>query len=93
MDDQACENTDREIWCERPGDAYSDRVFVTKGGGIGMNVGGNCIVKPIRDWFMLAAGATNVKRPATIAELESILNSEEDRPFIIHPDGSISEQR
>lgn len=49
-----CINTDRELWRERPGDFYADSLFVTESGGIGMNVGGHCIVKPIRDWHKLA---------------------------------------
>ena len=48
-------NTDRELWREREGDYYSDSIHVTEGGGIGMNCGGHVIVKPIREWFALAA--------------------------------------
>lgn len=53
-------NTDRELWREThpEGDAfsyYSPRVFVTEGGGIGIDVGGNVIVKSLRDWHALAA--------------------------------------
>ena len=55
MMDRAAQNTDFEIWRERPGDYYSDSVHVTKGGGIGINCGGYVIVKPLRDWFSLAA--------------------------------------
>ncbi len=50
----AAKNTDRELWREREGDYYAASLFVTEGGGIGMDVGGHCIVKPIRDWFKLA---------------------------------------
>lgn len=54
MDDQACENTDRELWREREGDAYADSIHVTANGGIGMNVGGYVIVMPIRKWHAAA---------------------------------------
>lgn len=49
------ENTDRELWREREGDYYADSIHVTKGGGIGMNVGGRVIVMPLKDWHALAA--------------------------------------
>lgn len=47
-------NTDKELWRERPDDYYSDRIFVTIGGGIGIDVGGKCIVLPLKLWH--AAG-------------------------------------
>ena len=47
-------NTDRELWVENPDDYYSPRLFVTEGGGIGMDVGGHVIVMPIRRWHALA---------------------------------------
>lgn len=53
--DGPCENTDREIWRECPGDAYSDSIHVTKGGGIGINCGGHVIVMNVRFWHRLAA--------------------------------------
>lgn len=55
MDDQACENTDREIWREHEGDFYSDSIHVTKSGGIGINCGGIVYVMPVRDWHHLAS--------------------------------------
>lgn len=57
MSDQrtaACKNTDRELWREREGDYYADSLFVTEGGGIGIDCGGHVIVKPIREWHRLA---------------------------------------
>lgn len=54
-------NTDRELWREpedRNGMSMAN-VFVTIDGGIGMNVGGSCVVMPIREWFKLA----NVPEP------------------------------
>jgi len=47
-------NTDRELWRERPGDYYSDSLFVTESGMIGMNVGGRVIVMPLQQWHRLA---------------------------------------
>jgi hypothetical protein len=56
MTDQvAKQNTDRELWRERPDDYYAASLHVTEGGGIGMNVGGHVIVKPIRDWHALVS--------------------------------------
>lgn len=48
------ENTDCEIWTEREGDYYVNAIFVTKGGSIGFNVGGNVIVMPAKEWHALA---------------------------------------
>lgn len=50
-------NTDRELWRgpdEGNGSFYADSIHVTKGGGIGINVGGHAIVKPLRDWHAQA---------------------------------------
>ena len=55
MTEQPCvENTDTEIWRERPADYYSDSIHVTQGGGIGINCGGKVYVKPLRVWFAMA---------------------------------------
>lgn len=54
-DDIAYKNTDKELWRETPDDYYAPSIFVTDGGSIGINVGGLCIVKPVRDWHLLAA--------------------------------------
>lgn len=59
MSDQACENTDREIWRgpdEGNGIYYADSIHVTKDGGIGINCGGSVYVKSIREWHRLAGG-------------------------------------
>lgn len=53
-DDQAKMNTDRELWRETPGDYYSPRLFVTEGGGIGIDVGGYVTVLPLRNWHSAA---------------------------------------
>jgi hypothetical protein len=59
MDDQTALNTDQEIWREFTGNAErGDYIFVTGDGGIGMNVGGHVIVKPLREWFDLAREKT-----------------------------------
>lgn len=47
-------NTDREIWRETLGDYYSPKIHVTQSGEIGMEVGGNVVVMPLRDWHALA---------------------------------------
>jgi len=47
-------NTDRELWRERPDDYYAPSLFVTEYGGIGMNVGGCVIVMSIEAWHALA---------------------------------------
>ena len=56
---QACENTDREIWREREGDLHADSIHVTASGGIGINCGGTVFVKPVREWFRLAKRDAN----------------------------------
>jgi len=52
--DQGQVNTDKELWREREGDFYSDRIFITEGNGLGIDVGGMVIVKPVQEWFNLA---------------------------------------
>jgi hypothetical protein len=54
-----CANTDKEIYrdYDSPSNAYGyagDSIFVTERGGIGFNVGGHCIVLPLREWHKLA---------------------------------------
>jgi hypothetical protein len=51
---KACANTDRELWREREGDYYANSIHVTEHGGVGINVGGHVIVKPLTDWHALA---------------------------------------
>lgn len=46
-------NTDRELWREGD-DYYAASLFVTEGGGIGINVGGHVIVMPLRRWHAIA---------------------------------------
>lgn len=59
---QACENTDKEIWREEPGNFYSDSIHVTKSGGIGLDCGGHVFVKSIRAWHGLAAELERVTK-------------------------------
>ena len=47
-------NTDRELWREPPGDYYANSIHVTQDGGIGINVAGIVIVKPLVEWHALA---------------------------------------
>ena len=57
-DQKAFANTDRELWREPDttgnGDFYSPSIHVTERGGIGINVGGNVIVMPLRLWHEAA---------------------------------------
>lgn len=54
--DQPAQNTDRELWRERPGDYYADSIFVTADGQIGISGGGTIYVASLRDWCNLASG-------------------------------------
>jgi hypothetical protein len=54
-----CQNTDKEIWRERPGDYYSDSIHATKDGGIGINCGGRVMVLAASKWFELANDRLN----------------------------------
>lgn len=54
---EARQNTDREIWRGPDlgnGDFYADSIFVTQGGGIGINCGGNVIILPLASWHEAA---------------------------------------
>lgn len=56
-DNQACENTDREIWRgpdEGNGSFYADSIHATKCGGIGIDCGGHVVVMRLRDWHRVA---------------------------------------
>lgn len=41
------------LWCESS-DRSSAIIFAVEGGGIGIDVGGNAIVMPVREWHALA---------------------------------------
>lgn len=54
-------NTDRELWRgpdDGGGSYYADSIHITEGGGVGIDVGGHVVVKPLRDWHALASLAT-----------------------------------
>lgn len=59
--EQACINTDRELWRERKDDHYASSIHVTEHGGIGMNVGGYVIVMPIEKWHSIAKTSTELR--------------------------------
>lgn len=61
-DERAAQNTDREIWWT---DDYS--IFVTEGDGLGINVGGHVIVKPVCEWFRLADQPPSTGEPVASA--------------------------
>jgi len=48
---KSCKNEDVELWREKEGDFYSPSIFKTKSNLIGINVGGFCIARPIREIF------------------------------------------
>lgn len=50
----AAKNTDTHLWPQVSEDFYASRLFATVGDGIGIDVGGLVIVKPIREWHALA---------------------------------------
>ena len=57
-DDQVATNTDTTLWVEPPPletpFAPQSSIHVTQGDGIGIQVGGHVIVKPLREWHALA---------------------------------------
>jgi len=63
MNEQGCQNSDRELFREIEGDYYSDKIFVTKEGGIGINCGGSVIISPIRNWFQAMKDSIFMKTP------------------------------
>lgn len=67
-DNQPCVNTDRELWRETPGDYYAPRIFVTEGGGIGIDVGGRVHVRPVRDWHLALVASERLR------EIEGLRN-------------------
>lgn len=48
----ASNNTDREIWRERPGEFYGTSMHVTKDKAIGINKGGLVIVATAERWHV-----------------------------------------
>ena len=62
MSDTPRTNTDRELWREREGDYYADSVHITERGGLGIDCGGNVIVKPLRAWHALERELSEASR-------------------------------
>lgn len=83
-------NTDRELFREsghEAGDAYADSIFVTSGGGIGMNCGGYVICKPIRGWFECARTHPPAGGAVSDALREIVEACEEDCGVPVPEDG------
>lgn len=59
MSELASENC-KELW--REGDFYSPSIYVNDHGGIGINVGGYVIVKPVRIWHAEAAAHDQLEK-------------------------------
>lgn len=72
---KACANTDRELWRETEGDYYSPSIHVTEGGGIGIDVGGTVIVKPLREWHRAAIEATTVNGDGLVERVCEIIDA------------------
>jgi hypothetical protein len=62
------ENTDRHLWPQVSEDAYAPRLFVTAGDGIGIDVGGHVIVKPLRAWHALATAQSPAPMREALAD-------------------------
>lgn len=69
---EACANTDRELWREREGDYYADSIHITKEGGIGINCGGRVYVRSLRDWHRLAMSKEELDREAHRKTLDAM---------------------
>lgn len=55
------ENTDVELFREKPNDAYSPSLHVTREGSIGINVGGRVHVMSLSKWHQLASEKYPIK--------------------------------
>ncbi len=78
---QPAANTNRELYREPDhgnGAFYSDSIHVTERGGIGINCGGTVYVKPLREWWKMAAA------PEAYANV--MLSEENDR---LYEDGKL----
>ena len=64
--DEACLNTDKEIWRKIPGDLYSPSIHVTEFGGIGINVGGYVLVAPVEKWHEAGVKHLTVPDPNSL---------------------------
>jgi len=52
-DEEAMENTDREIWRKVKDDCFSPSIHITHNNSIGMNIGGHVCVMPIETWHKI----------------------------------------
>jgi len=73
--EQAGKNTDKEIWRKVEGDYYSPSIFVTESGGIGINVGGSVVIKPIEDWHELAKDKVIAIEEIDWAEIKRLITN------------------
>ena len=57
IDDAVCKIDDATLWVEPPATPFAPQnsIILTANGGVGFQVGGVVIVKPLREWFELAA--------------------------------------
>ena len=68
MNEGSCQNNDKILYREKNSTHYGsfdDSLFVTEGGGIGINVAGTVYVKPLKEWHQLSNEDDRLK-----AELE-----------------------
>lgn len=49
---EACQNTDKHLW-RKNDDRFAPSIHVTKGGCIGINVGGHVIIMTVEKWHAL----------------------------------------
>ena len=75
--DAAFKNTDRELWRKVPGDYYSPRIFITQGEGIGIEVGGYCLVFPVEGWHCLGKDIEGLR--AKVSAFERALADAHER--------------
>lgn len=67
MKNEPCQNEDRQLWQESDENGHRS-LHVTKGGGIGINVGGNVWVMPLAKWHKLAVDSEASPTPAYLVE-------------------------
>lgn len=67
MDNEACQNEDRQLWQESDENGHRS-LHVTKGGGIGINVGGSVWVMPLAKWHKLAVDSEAKATPTYLEE-------------------------
>lgn len=82
---QTCLNTDRELWRRVAGDYYSPRLWLVEHNGkdgIGMDVGGHCIVMPIEMWHALAAPVPGsaIEQAYAKGRLDQFVRMKNERP-------------